>query len=373
MGDLLEELAVAPASATISEIIGRLRSGRCYEVFLEYPGRVGMVTIRDMLRVRDIAKAKPSTLLNIIPVLERGAEIGEAVRIMSEHRIRALPVVVNRKIRGQVTATSIIGRIGDVDDAAKFSADDVMTKSPIVVERNTKATAARGLMIRRMIDHLPVLHEGNVYGIVTSSHLIDAMLPSGGVGREARGIDAERRLDFAVDRILDRHPARCAADDDLPGVATRMLKTGSTYSLVMVADELQGIITYRDILRIVSQTEKQEETPIYIIGLPEGPFESEAPKRKFLNTVKLLKRVFPEIEEVRAVVKKQNVAGPRHRYEVKVKLTTPYRTLSFVEQGWELPSVYDRLSDRMKKLLAARPSRRKPMLWEFQELSGTSQ
>jgi len=262
--------------------------------------------------------------------------------------------VVNRKIRGQVTATSIIGRIGDVDDAAKFSADDVMTKSPIVVERNTKATAARGLMIRRMIDHLPVLHEGNVYGIVTSSHLIDAMLPSGGVGREARGIDAERRLDFAVDRILDRHPARCAADDDLPGVATRMLKTGSTYSLVMVADELQGIITYRDILRIVSQTEKQEE-------------------RKFLNTVKLLKRVFPEIEEVRAVVKKQNVAGPRHRYEVKVKLTTPYRTLSFVEQGWELPSVYDRLSDRMKKLLAARPSRRKPMLWEFQELSGTSQ
>ena len=373
MGDLLEELAVAPASATISEIIGRLRSRKCYEVFLEYPGRVGMVTIRDMLRVRDIAKAKPSTLLNIIPVLERGAEIGEAVRIMSEHRIRALPVVVNRKIRGQVTATSIIGRIGDVDDAAKFSADDVMTKSPIVVERNTKATAARGLMIRRMIDHLPVLHEGNVYGIVTSSHLIDAMLPSGGVGREARGIDAERRLDFAVDRILDRHPARCAADDNLPGVATRMLKTGSTYSLVMAADELQGIITYRDILRIVSQTEKQEETPIYIIGLPEGPFESEAPKRKFLNTVKLLKRVFPEIEEVRAVVKKQNVAGPRHRYEVKVKLTTPYRALSFVEQGWELPSVYDRLSDRMKKLLAARPSRRKPMLWEFQELSGTSQ
>ena len=40
----------------------------------------------------------------------------------------------------------------------------------------------------------------------------------------------------------------------------------------------------------------EEEIPIFIIGLPDDTLDAELAKSKFANIVKLLKKIYPDIE-----------------------------------------------------------------------------
>jgi len=73
--ELIQEAVVTPASSTVSEIIGLLKSRSCYEAFIELQSKVGMVTSRDLLKVTNISEAKVSSLIKYIPRLERKSSV----------------------------------------------------------------------------------------------------------------------------------------------------------------------------------------------------------------------------------------------------------------------------------------------------------
>jgi len=128
---------------------------------------------------------------------------------------------------------------------------------------------------------------------------------------------------------------------------------GKTYALITVLDMVQGIVTPRDYIKLVAEPEVKPEIPVYIVGLPEDPFEAEMAKSKFLNIVSKLKKVFPEIEEARSVIKiSESFKGKeRRRYEVDVAIKTPKDLATYTHKGWELPNVYEELANRLKRLL----------------------
>jgi hypothetical protein len=83
-----------------------------------------------------------------------------------------------------------------------------------------------------------------------------------------------------------------------------MQKAGSNYSIIEDYGAVQGIITYRDILKLLLKPREPEQLPnTCIIGLPEDPFEAEAARQKFRRVVQLLSRSFPEMTEARAIIK----------------------------------------------------------------------
>jgi hypothetical protein len=122
--------------------------------------------------------------------------------------------------------------------------------------------------------------------------------------------------------------------------------------------ELQGIITFRDCVKLLAEP-REESLPISIVGLPEDPFEAEAAKAKFETVVKRLARSLPDILEARSVIKASERTGHRRRYEVKVELITPGKTMSYGLSGWNLPEVFDELSERMKRVTTKKPKPRR--------------
>lgn len=62
-----------------------------------------------------------------------------------------------------------------------------ITPSPIVIGVKDSVSTAKGIMMRRRIDHLPVIKETNknLVGMLTSSHIAKAMLPSEKIGRKS--------------------------------------------------------------------------------------------------------------------------------------------------------------------------------------------
>ena len=135
----------------------------------------------------------------------------------------------------------------------------------------------------------------------------------------------------------------------------------STYCVIKSIDEVQGIITYRDIINLLGE-KVEEEIPIFIIGLRDDPLDEELAKSKFTNLVKLLKKIYPDIEQARCRVKIREIQGARKRYEVDASIITTQSVASYVTVGWDLPKMFDQMSDSLKKRLAHRVSQKQRRL-----------
>ena len=355
--ELIEKPVIVDADSSISQVIGVLTEADAYDAFIPLSNNVASISMRDMLESKDIASAKPSTIGKIVPNLSYESSLGYAARIMSYYRLRALPVVERNRIVGQITAKAIVKTINE-GGVGGIRAADIMTRSPILLRAKDKGATAKGIMVRHKIDHLPVMENNKLVGIVTSAHMVRTKIPSEKIGRRSIGIDKIIRLDFPVLGIADRNVVTCKADDTLQSVTGLMIDSNSTYSIVKFADEVQGIITYRDIVALLEER-TEEDLPAFIVGLPDDPFEAELAKSKFFSIVKLLRKSSPDIEEARCNMKMRDIRGARKRYEVDINVITPYERITYTNAGWDLARIFDQVSDGLKKKLAHRPSRKR--------------
>jgi ribosome-associated translation inhibitor RaiA len=140
-----------------------------------------------------------------------------------------------------------------------------------------------------------------------------------------------------------------------------MLGTNTTCCLVSLWDKLHGIITYRDILSLLA-AKIESEIPLYIVGLPEDQKNVDLITSKFSNTLKRIQNVYSEIQEAKISIKKQRSGSKNRRegmYEVSIMVTTPhYAPFIFKETGWDIGSVLEILSQRMRRQLSKRAKRR---------------
>src|SRR5215510_6189122 len=102
--------------------------------------------------------------------------------------------------------------------------------------------------------------------------------------------------------------------------------------------------------------ESVKEIPAFIIGLPQDPTSALA-ESKFKKTIATLAKVYPKIDEARANVRTHVRPGSKTRYEVEVFVQIPGHRYEFVEDGWELPIVFDRISDKLKRLMTKPPEK----------------
>ena len=102
---------------------------------------------------------------------------------------------------------------------------------------------------------------------------------------------------------------------------------------------------------------ESRRAPFYIVGLPEEPMEATEARMKFEKLSSELCKVFPFIEEIRAVVKSKKPGKTHARYEVSVEVYTPKERHAFSETGYNLAAVFDSMGPRMKRLLSSRQSR----------------
>jgi CBS domain-containing protein len=360
--DLQTKPIIIPSNYTISKIVGVLKDLDAYEVFTVERNKIGMITIQDILKVSHLASAKTSSLITHPTKITPTTILSKIARILTDYSLRALPIVKDEEFTGAVKDKKILEVLLAKSDL-NFPIKSLSSSKLITITEDDIVAKARNLMVENRVDHLPVISNNKVNGILTSSHIIFRLIPRERIGSEAFGIEGKKRLSYQVKAFMDSRPLLCQAQDKAISVLEKMLKMDKRYALVTVLDMVQGIITMRDFVSLLAEPEAKPDIPVYIIGLPEDPFEAEVAKSKFFRVVQFLKRVFPDIEEARSVIKiSESVKGKeRRRYEVDITIKTTKDIVSFSHKGWELPSIYDELSVRIKRLLSQkrRKTRRK--------------
>lgn len=362
IGNIISTPLIVSESTPVSKVVGILKKEDAYEVFTQDRGRVGMVMIRDILRSWNVVTEKVETLVFSAPRLPPRAPLAEAARLMMQNRIRSLPIVEGDKLLGSVMATSIIQAIPP-SALEKYRAQDIMTPNPASLSGDDEVSKARGLMLRRKIDHLPIIEGQKLRGILTSSQIVfDLYQQIEGVppGPKSFVDDSQRRLAIPIKGLMDTTPLTSAPSDRIADVLKRMLDMRRTYCLITQFDEVQGILTYRDFMKLIAEEIVRRDIPVYIVGLPDDPFEAEQTRTKFIRSVESLRRTAPEIEEARAVIRtKEGPERERRRYEVTVTLVTPRRNLAYSSTGFELANIFDDVSKHLKSIMAERPRPRR--------------
>lgn len=98
----------------------------------------------------------------------------EATNLMNDRYFRHCVVVDNySKIIGVISDRDILRALARNPNSNSKSLDQIMTRNPVTVKRNTRIIDAVSKMIAKRINCLPVVEEdGTVCGIVTSTDLL---------------------------------------------------------------------------------------------------------------------------------------------------------------------------------------------------------
>ncbi len=355
VSDLMLPVSVLSPLDPTSKVVGIMRKYNQYEAFIEEADRTAVVSIRDVLNVKDISTTKLRTLMYYVPRLNQFNTVGDAATLMFEHRLRSLPIYQASKLKGQITSKSIVEKLFETERGIKAS--QIMTPNPICLEAGQYVSKARQIMIRRKIDQLPVLKEGRLLGAVTSEAVVSVILPP--VDRTMAGDWRKGRYDIPVEDFIKPGIVVNEATDSSQSVLENMGRGGSNFSVIQNFDEIQGIVTYRDFLKLLLKPREAEQAPnMYIIGLPEDPFEAEAARQKFQRVVQLLWRGLPEMTEARAIIKAGKTKAPRKKYQVKLFVMSPYWRHSYSVFRYELPDAFDYIEDWAAKLLSQHQKRK---------------
>jgi CBS domain-containing protein len=338
-----------------SKLIGHLRKTNNYEAFVEEEGRTSIVTIHDLLGIGEI-ETRLSKLMHQIPRLSESNTVGDAASLMFEYRTRSMPVYEGSKLLGVVTSPEIVERMLATDIKLRLSS--IMTPSPITLGPSSPVSTARELMRRKRIDQIPVLEGSKLRRVVTSAEIVFNLLPT--PDRDQKGDWLKGRFDEPVGMFGDDAMLTSEVTDSLQSVFRSMKRSSTNYSVIMNTGEVQGIATYRDFMKLLVRKDSAAPVPMYVVGLPEDSYAAGVVRAKFLETVQLLTRVFPEIEEARAVIELEGNNPQRKKNLVKVTILSPKERYSYEVFSYDLGESFDQVHAWAKKLVTQnKPNRRR--------------
>lgn len=355
---LISKATVIEPSDTLSNVIGKITKNNSYDVFSLNGKSTLSTNIRTLLNAKNITTMKVESFLYPIPYLTPNDSIQKAANIISHYRIREVPVVQKNKIIGVVTAQRILKLLSSKDNKW-IKANLIYTQNPIIISSEESLSNARRIMTTKRIDHLPVMNQGKIKQVLTSAHLLEFILPEERQGKKSMGSKTVHKLESRIGNVGSTRIPQCSPNDDLNKILNLMLKTNTSCCLVNLWDNLQGIITFRDILELLA-SKIETPIPLYIVGLPEDQKNVTLISKKFENTLKRVQNVYSEIQEARVSIKQQRTGNKKEgKYEVSIMITTPHHApMIYNSVGFDLSEVLEELSNKLHHTLSKRAKNR---------------
>ena len=114
-----------------------------------------------------------STKGSEIATVRAGTQVREAVSLLAEKRIGAVPVLDQSGICGIFSERDLVRCVAENGSGVlDWPIERVMTSPVETVDPRTPILAALGTMTKRRIRHLPVVESGEIRGIVSIGDLV---------------------------------------------------------------------------------------------------------------------------------------------------------------------------------------------------------
>ena len=356
--NIITKPTIIEPTETLSSVINKITRNKAYDVFCIHGKTTLSTNILSLLNAKNITTMKVEPFLSPVPYISPNDSIQKASHIMTHYRTREVPVVTKNKIIGVVTAKQIL-KLLSLKDNKWIKANLIYTQNPITISSDESLSTAKRIMISKKIDHLPVINNDKIKQVLTSSHLIESIIPKESLGRFSKGANRIHKLESKIANTGSTRIPQCSPNDDLNKILKLMLKSDTTCCLVNLWDNLQGIITFKDVLGLLAY-KIETQIPLFIVGMPEDQKNSNLISSKFEKTLKRLQQTYSEIHEARVAIKKQRSGGKREgKFDVTIMITTSHHApLIYKSVGFDLGEVLEELSQKLLRNLSKRAKQR---------------
>lgn len=121
------------------------------------------------MTIAAILEGKPREIVSV----EAGTRVSDAVALLAERKIGAMPVLDGERVVGIMSERDVIYCLSsDGADMLGWPVSRVMTAPAITIESKVSALAALSQMTKRRIRHLPVVDDGRLIGFVSIGDLV---------------------------------------------------------------------------------------------------------------------------------------------------------------------------------------------------------
>ena len=121
----------------------------------------------------DLLKDKGTHVYSIEP----DATVLEALHLMAEHEIGALPVLEGERLVGIITERDYARKVVLLERNSRTTpVSEIMMKRVACVEPTRSVEECMALMTDKRVRHLPVMREGRMIGLVSIGDLVKAII-----------------------------------------------------------------------------------------------------------------------------------------------------------------------------------------------------
>ena len=223
---------------------------------------VGIISERDIAAKLGSSKyeSMPASRLHISSVMVKDVftvpetmQLDEVAKLMLDNGIGSVPVIDDDgKMVGIVSKADFVTlAVGIAFD--KITVKEIMTKDLTVVSPTERLVHARRLMIEDHVGRLPVVEDGELVGMLTSKDLMRAFIDFR--KKVPEKYQKSQIKEVLVEYIMSSNPTVTSKDATISEVAKIMMETGYNGLPVVEGNDVVGIITQTDILRLIEKLE----------------------------------------------------------------------------------------------------------------------
>ena len=126
-----------------------------------------------MKTVKEMLQGKEGGILSIAP----DSTVFEALKLMSDKNVGALPVLIGEKLVGIISERDYARKVILEGRSSKDTlAREIMTKDVIIVKPGNSNEECMALMTENHLRHLPVIENDRVIGIISIGDVVKAII-----------------------------------------------------------------------------------------------------------------------------------------------------------------------------------------------------
>ena len=344
-----------------SKVLGELKEKGRYEAVVASEGKVGLVTIRDLLDVSQPSQTKVDGIWRVTGLVSPDDRVIDVAEAMIWNNVRAVPVVEKRAVVGIISQVDLIEALCDVPELSGIPAKELMRMPVLSLDVNERVALARRLMLERGFSHIPIVEYNRLVGMVTAEKIVHTFIVPISKTTTGERVGAKvARFPGHVSGIIDTHPFTVGPDASALDVACGLREQRKGACVVTDRErKILGIITPRELMMPLLRFREEEELPVYIVGLEdEDFFERSVAEDKVRRVVERSMRTHPHITEVSVRIKRQQERGERTRYEITARAMSAEEQFIAEVDGWDLLQVFDELCETLDRAL--RKSKHEP-------------
>ena len=346
--DLVEEALKINKDASISEAVHKMNEHDTHDAFVfDCDEFYGILLARDILKksIVNPDEVKVEKFVRGIKPVANEAGIDDIIKIMGAGEYSVAPIIVNEEVK-RITKLSLLKAL-NADKLKAMKARDVMIK-PYVLDINDSVASARAVLRELNITRLPVIENDRIAGIVD---ILDILLASLGERKRAKigEMSGEKiELDEIPVKSFVRYEYMVVdADNAVSDVVKKMIEGNYGMALVKNNDKLAGIITTRDILKLVGENIRNYYVSISGLNI-EDEIERDMIMKKVNNSLEKIDKK-TGVRYLFVHVESHEKGAVKTRYTVSARLVTDNGAFYASYEDWEIVRTFKEVMDRLER------------------------